>query len=135
MSLDIEALKAKNSQELPKLDEPYQLKVLAIPERQWTAFTALLHKNLPMLPTALELLNQTASEHNLNEKTRRLHDQLTELSLQAGKHHDICSKNLNALEISLAKQITQLRRAIKIWLLTGFLSLVIFLGLLVILAR
>ena len=135
MSLDIEALKAKNSQELTKLDEPYQLKVLAIPERQWAALNTLLQKNLPLLPSVLELLEQTASEHNLNEKTRRLHDQLTELSSQAGKNHDSCSRNLSKQEASLTNQITQLRRTIIIWLLTGFLSLAVFLGLLVILAR
>ena len=134
MSLDIEALKTKNSQELPRMDKPYQLAVYAIPEEQWAAFTKLMQRNLPLLPEVLEYAEQSATESNLNQQVRSLQSSITELSRQAGKDHDSSLKRLRDLEISLSKQLGDLWWKIRIWLSVGFGSLLVFSVLLAVLA-
>ena len=135
MSLDIDKLKEQNQQELPKLAKPYQLAVYAIPEDQWEAFIGMMRDNLPLMPDVLELLERTASEHSLNQQARSIQSMLTELSKQAGKHQDESLKRSREMELSLEKRLSQVHRSIKIWLLTGFLLLLISLVLLVILVR
>ncbi len=131
MSLPIDKLKERNQQELPKLDKPYQLAVYAVPQEQWESMTSLLGSNLPLLTEIASEIQRNASEHNLTEKSKAIQSSLTELSQQAGKNHDKHSKNLRELERAMLDHADRLYRRFQLWLLTGFLSLAILLGLLV----
>jgi len=135
MSLNLDQLKERNSQELSKLEKPYQLAVYAIPEEQWEVFTGLMKDNLTLLPTIASELRHSAAEKTLSENTRLIQLSLAELSKQDGKHHDESWKHLNDLEQNLMRRLDSLTKELPIMLLTGFLSLLILLGLLVIFVR
>ena len=143
MSSSIDKLKEQNRQELDRLDEPYQLKTYAIPEKHWKTFLGLMQSNLPLLPKIAEEMRYNSSEHTLNQSTQAIQSTLADLSSQAGRNHDESSKRLRGLEKSLTESLERslenrlflLWKKIKTWLLTGFISLGILLGLLVILAR
>jgi hypothetical protein len=96
---------------------------------------SLLGSNLPLLAGIAEEIQCNASERNLNEKARLLQSTLADLSKQAGSCHDKTSKDLREMEIYIRKRLMEIHRSIRLWLLTGFLSLAILLGSLVILVR
>jgi len=80
-------------------------------------------------------LNNGARESVLSPERFTAELTLAELSRQAGKHQDESLKRLRELELSAANRLAEFRKEVKIWLLTGFISLPILLGLLVILVR
>ncbi len=135
MSLAIDKLKERNQQELLKLDKPYQLAVYAVPQEQWESMTSLLGSNLPLLTEISSEIRQNASERNVNEKTKAIQSSLTELSKQAGKNHDKHSQNLREQERAMLELADNLYKRLRLWVFTGFISLAILLGLLVILSR